>query len=374
MRVNPAEIEFARALNVLGEHGTLGLNNQQIAMFNTRIRNVEYFDDNEKDAIFIYYLNASVNERNERIISRHPNELFECPAVDYAEGSNPHPDAVREALDDLHTNTETIKKVYEGCKLPQNLKLKVGIKYMITKNINTSDGIVNGATCILKYAEKHNRDVDNDRIPAVRKVYMDFENIYIGQTLRNSAKQTAKYKYDYGIDKTWTPIDFFQHMIKHIHLTFANFKLYRIQYPLEPAEALTIHKSQGQTFGKVAVCIHTEQKMDRAKLYVAISRVTSLNGLYLFGSESIVPPYDRNLTNEERQEKLKEITKKCYIAKEMKRLRKESQFKNIFNFMERDYISNVSSKGMIYIYKFNMGQILTFYWFLHFYFSNFLFF
>jgi len=100
MRVNPAEIEFARALNVLGEHGTLGLNNQQIAMFNTRIRNVEYFDNNEKDAIFIYYLNASVHERNERIISRHPNELFECPAVDYAEGSNPQPDAVREALDD----------------------------------------------------------------------------------------------------------------------------------------------------------------------------------------------------------------------------------------------------------------------------------
>jgi hypothetical protein len=69
-------------------------------MFNTRIRNVEYFDNNEKDAIFIYYLNASVHERNERIISRHPNELFECPAVDYAEGSNPQQDAVREALDD----------------------------------------------------------------------------------------------------------------------------------------------------------------------------------------------------------------------------------------------------------------------------------
>ena len=90
-------------------------------------------------------------------------------------------------------------------------------------------------------------------------------------------------------------------MIKHVSFTFANFKIYRIQYPLEPAEALTIHKSQGQTFGKVAVCIHMDQKMDRAKLYVAISRVTSLNGLFLFGSESIIPTTERNLTMEERQ-------------------------------------------------------------------------
>ena len=345
MRVNPAEIEFAKALNVLGEHGTLGLNSQQIAMFNSRIRNVDYFDDYEKDAIFIYYLNASVHERNERIINRHPNQLFECPAVDYAEGNDKDSAAAREELENLHTNPETIKKVYEACKLPEKLKFKVGIKYMITKNINTSDGIVNGATCILKYAEPHNRLVDDNRVPAVRKVYLDFENNYIGQTLRARAKQNDKYKYDYNIDKTWTPIDFYKHMIKHVSFTFANFKIYRIQYPLEPAEALTIHKSQGQTFGKVAVCIHMDQKMDRAKLYVAISRVTSLNGLFLFGSESIIPTTERNLTMEERQKKIKERTNNCKIAEEMKRLRKKSQYTNRFDFMARDYMSPVHRKS-----------------------------
>ena len=181
MRVNPAEIEFAKALNVLGEHGTLGLNSQQIAMFNSRIRNVDYFDDHEKDAIFIYYLNASVHERNERIIKNHPGQLFNCPAIDYADGRDKNQiDIVQEELNKLHTDPETIKNVYEACKLPQKLQFKVGIKYMITKNLNTSDGIVNGATCILKYLETHRGDLDDDKVPAVRKVYMDFENIYIG--------------------------------------------------------------------------------------------------------------------------------------------------------------------------------------------------
>ena len=65
------------------------------------------------------------------------------------------------------------------------------------------------------------------------------------------------------------------------------------------------------------------------------------------------------MTNEERQKKLKEITEKCYIAKEMKRLRKESQFKNIFNFMARDYISNVDrkSKSLITIMYQNIQTI-----------------
>ena len=49
--------------------------------------------------------------------------------------------------------------------------------------------------------------------------------------------------------------------------------------------------------------------MDRAKLYVAISRVTSLRGLFLFGSETIVPPGERNLSLTERQKRIKENAK-----------------------------------------------------------------
>ena len=50
------------------------------------------------------------------------------------------------------------------------------------------------------------------------------------------------------------------------------------QIPVKPAYAITIHKSQGQTFDKVNLnpaCFATGQ------LYVAISRLTSIKGLHL---------------------------------------------------------------------------------------------
>lgn len=48
------------------------------------------------------------------------------------------------------------------------------------------------------------------------------------------------------------------------------------------AEAVTIHKSQGQSM--TAVTVHLDVgKVDKRALYVALSRATSLQGLYIVG-------------------------------------------------------------------------------------------
>lgn len=52
------------------------------------------------------------------------------------------------------------------------------------------------------------------------------------------------------------------------------------QYPIRLAWALTIHKSQGQTYESVAVDL-TTATFAPGQLYVALSRCTSLEGLYL---------------------------------------------------------------------------------------------
>lgn len=52
------------------------------------------------------------------------------------------------------------------------------------------------------------------------------------------------------------------------------------QYPVRLAHAVTIHKSQGQTFKRVVVDIGTGA-FAPGQLYVALSRVTSIDGLYL---------------------------------------------------------------------------------------------
>ena len=52
------------------------------------------------------------------------------------------------------------------------------------------------------------------------------------------------------------------------------------QYPLRLAWAVTIHKAQGMTYDRVAIDLGTGA-FAHGQTYVALSRCTSLEGLYL---------------------------------------------------------------------------------------------
>jgi ATP-dependent exoDNAse (exonuclease V) alpha subunit len=52
------------------------------------------------------------------------------------------------------------------------------------------------------------------------------------------------------------------------------------QYPIRLAWAITTHKSQGQTFDKIAIDLE-QGEFAHGQTYVALSRCTSLNGIVL---------------------------------------------------------------------------------------------
>lgn len=150
--------------------------------------------------------------------------------------------------------------------LPTLLKLQVGARYIVTTNIDVADGLFNGATGVLQQID------ENSGV-----VFIKFDDSKVGKKAR-----TVYPSFERGIDSSWTPVM----KQKKEFSASSSVSVVREQYPLSPAEAITINKSQGQSVESAVV--HLDKGMDRSLLYVAFSRVTNINGLYLIGK--FVPP------------------------------------------------------------------------------------
>ena len=84
--------------------------------------------------------------------------------------------------------------------------------------------------------------------------------------------------YKRGIDKRWTPI---QPVVKEFAAgPNGQAQIQRYQFPLRPAHAKSIHRSQGDTLDKAVVDLKTSRKINHIH-YVALSRLKSLDGLHI---------------------------------------------------------------------------------------------
>ncbi|GFV35194.1 uncharacterized protein TNCV_619911 [Trichonephila clavipes] len=193
--------------------------------------------------------------------------------------------------------------VVESGGLPYSLKLAVGYPYMITMNLDVEDGLVNGAIGTLKYIEYLTEDeqvtvhgtteVDVEPQPStstrIRKrvrLWLEFPNPSMGQLCRVKAKPHVMCKRDV-LDLKWTPI-----VTRAANIPLGgNIKCRRNQFPVVSASAITIHKSQGGTFDEVVFNYDKSQQIQL--VYVALSRVTSIDGLYLTNDKDDFKFYHR---------------------------------------------------------------------------------
>jgi hypothetical protein len=167
--------------------------------------------------------------------------------------------------------------------LPYETRLQINGQYFITTNIDVSDGLFNGATGILKMLE-YGTTKEGVRIP--KNAYMEFHHPSIGASRRASTKAEQERK---RINLNYVQIG---RITKNLSKTgrHKGIRIIRTQLPLLSANAITIPKAQGSSIPFVVVSATTsrKKKMTREELYVACSRATSLNGLFIKGK--FMPP------------------------------------------------------------------------------------
>ena len=159
---------------------------------------------------------------------------------------------------DEYTYEGTVTGKYEEKRFPVDLKLKlkVGAQVMFTRN-DQKRRWVNGT--IGKVIQ-----LSKDEI----KVTVENGETYV---VPNVTWESYSYEYDRETKKNK----------KELKGTFT-------QYPLRLAWAITVHKSQGMTFDKLYLDL-SGGMFAAGQLYVALSRVRSLGGLFL--SKPIIPQY-----------------------------------------------------------------------------------
>ncbi|MDE6680628.1 MAG: AAA family ATPase [Muribaculaceae bacterium] len=212
-----------------------------------------------ENTIIIASSNAQVGVVNSTRLEELPGELLVADAS-YRVRRSEGPDStgsnyVTLTHSDLPT-TEPIIPIEVPASMESHLELKVGARVMICSS-NRRAGYVNGDFgTVVRYDDEDG-------------------NMYIALERTGSIVRIPNYPNEMVSERFLMQYDRSRHRLKRGYLLQRT-----VQYPLRLAYAFTIHKSQGQTYDAVVLDL-SSHIFAPGQLYVALSRVKSLDGLYL---------------------------------------------------------------------------------------------
>ncbi len=195
-------------------------------------RNVD-LDTSETDMLHIFSTNNEANQYNLAKFNRIEEPVRILEAQDSVLRGNKH------VYEDFTESEKYILEIFsKNCRAEKEIALKLGAKVMLLVNMDFNKGLINGACgTIMGFNEN--------------SITIKFDNGVEANIPKN------KFEYYYN-DRVVAE---------------------RMQYPLKLAYGITIHKSQGMTLDKLVV--DCSRIFERGQAYVAMSRVKSLEGLYL---------------------------------------------------------------------------------------------
>ena len=234
----------------------------------------------------LFITNALADDHNSSTLNSLPSEKILIEAKD--------------SIKDARRNTVSIsvpddKSVSETKGLPKTLTVCVGARVMLTKNIDISDHLVNGASGIIVYPHfsKHS--------PLNGEIYVKFDEEKVGNKLKTNK---------YPKLKDCVPIKAVNVEFRFQTTNKKTYEVSRTQYPLKIAFAMTIHKSQGGTyrfievnFDKTCKSKNRSAPINFGQAYTGFSRAQLTEGIKLvkFNRDVIVVNNDA-LNEMERME------------------------------------------------------------------------
>ena len=213
------------------------------------------------DALHIFAENKPGFQHNNHMLSLNTNPLFTLIAIDE------YPKNISQSA----INNVLNRNQSETGGLASKLDLKSGARVMLTTNICVDDRLSNGQLgTVRKIATNHQNKVE--------KIYIEFDDSNVGLNAQSNDKYAHKHNY--------VPIERVEANIKIRPNKDSSPVIKRTQFPLMLSWACTVHKVQGQTLDKVVVSfdLENQRSFNSGQIYVALSRVTSLNGLFLVGT------------------------------------------------------------------------------------------
>ena len=145
------------------------------------------------------------------------------------------------------------------------------MRFMLTNNLNTRLGLVNGAMGIIRKVCVSKNKQGSDKF---EYVIAEFDNrLDLTAEMRIKSREIFS-----GLE--CNPGRFLIPIFK-ISGFSADIGSRRFGLPIIPANAITVHKSQGLTLDKIAIDLSGVNKQQNGLLYVALSRVRSLNDMII---------------------------------------------------------------------------------------------
>ena len=157
--------------------------------------------------------------------------------------------------------------------LDLEVSIKEGARVMLTNNVDISDRLINGQIGTVT------RILVNEVSQKPSIVYIKFDDEDAGNLVIDKSGDM------FAIENKVVPIKPILAKIKLNPGKRSSPEIERLQFPLALAWACTVHKVQGLTLNKIVISfdLFKQRSFNYGQTYVAMSRATSLQGLYVLG-------------------------------------------------------------------------------------------